>query len=114
MFHKYDFGTASQITTRRWAAMPIEPEAPSRAPLAIAVVLVEVAAIAALLFVPNVSKLKALAFHHGKQSEQHKVAEHKFSEHRFTEHKLNERGYREHANEQNVTEHLHHASKHIG
>jgi len=70
MFHKYDFGTASQITSRRWANEVIEPEVAPKIPVAVSIVIVEVCAIVALLLIPHFAKSAAFA------SQNHKVSAH--------------------------------------
>ncbi len=69
MFHKYDFGTASQITSRRWSNEQIEPDA-QRFPVAVTIVIVEICAIAALLLIPHFAKNAAFP------SQNHKVSAH--------------------------------------
>ncbi len=70
MFHKYDFGTASQITSRHWSTEPIEPEVAPTIPAAVSIVIVEVCAIVALLLIPHFAKNASLA------SQNHKVSAH--------------------------------------
>lgn len=70
MFHKYDFGTASQITSRRWSNAQIEPEVARGIPVAFSIVIVEICAIAALLLIPHFAKNAAFA------SQNHKVSAH--------------------------------------
>jgi|688.fasta_scaffold238592_2 hypothetical protein len=84
MFHKYDFGTASQISSRRWTATQLEPETPKPGKVAISIVIVEVCAIAALLLIPHFCHDSAIVSH------SHKQIDHR------------------------VSEHLHHASHHVG
>lgn len=86
MFHKYDFGTASQITSRRWTNVQLEPEAPQQAPLAAKIVFLEIVAIAGLLIVPhflqNATRLpdegrsKLLHLSHSRKHAQHKLSAH--------------------------------------
>jgi len=56
MFHKYDFGTAHQITSRRWSNEDLEPEVSKHFPIAVTVLVVEVCAIVVLLVIPQLSK----------------------------------------------------------
>jgi hypothetical protein len=52
MFHKYDFGTASQISSRGWERESLEPGRSSMLPLGIAVVAIEICAMIALTLFP--------------------------------------------------------------
>ncbi|MBS2003177.1 MAG: hypothetical protein U0103_15230 [Candidatus Obscuribacterales bacterium] len=86
MFHKYDFGTASQITSRRWTNVQLEPEAPQQVPLAAKIVLLEIVAIAGLLIVPHFLQNATRLSEDGRGkllhlSHSHKHAQHKLSAH---------------------------------
>lgn len=86
MFHKYDFGTASQITSRRWAKVQLEPETPQQGPLAAKIVLLEIVAIAGLLLVPHFLQNATRLSEDGRSkllhlSHNHKHAQHKLSAH---------------------------------
>lgn len=70
MFHKYDFGTASQITSRRWSNEQLELDVEPRAPVAATIVIVEICAIAALLLIPHFAKNASFA------SQSHRVSAH--------------------------------------
>jgi hypothetical protein len=89
MFHKYDFGTASQISSRHWEADPLEPERTSMLPLGVAVVIIEICAMIALTLFPF----------HGMKTFQSEIKNHNLA-----------------AETQNhkMTLHGHHFSKHIG
>ncbi|HEY9730487.1 MAG TPA: hypothetical protein V6C89_01155 [Drouetiella sp.] len=75
MFHKYDFGTASQISSRRWTATQLEPETPKPGLIAAVVVFIEICAIAALLLVPHFFQKAHVASHAHKQID-HRISEH--------------------------------------
>lgn len=78
MFHKYDFGTASQISSRRWSQEPLEPETSTRLPVGATILLAEVCAIAALLLIPHFSKNATLALqnHHHTAHAHHALNKH--------------------------------------
>ncbi len=71
MFHKYDFGTASQMNSLRMLDNPPEPqETGLRRPLTISIIVIEVCAIFVLCLMPHSMKSSAV----GKQS--HKASTH--------------------------------------
>jgi hypothetical protein len=83
MFHKYDFGTASQISSRHWETEPVER--PSVLPLGIGVVAIEICAMAALFLFPfhSMKTFQPGSKHHhlAAQTQDHKMMHgHHFSD----------------------------------
>jgi hypothetical protein len=89
MFHKYDFGTASQISSRHWETESLEPERSLVLPLGIALVAIEICAMIALTLFPF-HEMKAFQ----SETKNHNLAS------ETQNHKM--------------TSHGHHLSKHIG